>query len=94
MKVELKAIKFYPAMTEETHCFRASLYLDGVRRGWVLNEGRGGANVYSDPTAEEELNAYGKTLPPIVGEGYEVHEDADMLICKTMNVWLRKKYAA
>jgi hypothetical protein len=94
MEIELKNVKFYAAMTQETHCFRASLYLNGVRRGWVLNEGHGGANVYSDPTAEAELNAYGETLPVIKGDGYEFHEDADILVCKVMNVWLRKRYAA
>jgi hypothetical protein len=44
MKVELKSIKEIPG--DETPCFQATLYLEGVKAAIVSNSGRGGCNHY------------------------------------------------
>lgn len=44
MKIELKNIKSHSSMSEETNAFSAALYVDGVKAGFVSNDGRGGNN--------------------------------------------------
>lgn len=41
MKLELKNIKVSPSLSEETHAYTASLYVDGKRIGQVKNHGQG-----------------------------------------------------
>lgn len=40
----LKAIKYMASLSEETHCYTADLYLDGVRIAQVGNHGHGGCD--------------------------------------------------
>jgi hypothetical protein len=42
MKIELKAIKHYPSMSEETESFQGKLYINGKYCADVKNDGRGG----------------------------------------------------
>lgn len=63
MKIELKNLKYAEFASQETHCFEASLYVDGKRIGVVANDGRGGCNGYTPHTAWETINEYAKTLP-------------------------------
>jgi hypothetical protein len=42
MKFELKAIKFYESMSEETNCFKGKLYINGKYVADVKNIGQGG----------------------------------------------------
>lgn len=64
MRVELKSLKVNNRMSEETLCFSATLFLNGVKRGVVMNRGHGGPDEYTDWSAAQELEAYAKTLPP------------------------------
>ncbi len=64
MRVEVKSVKIIKAMSEETVCFTASLYIDGKRRGEVLNRGHGACHDWSDLQARDEVERYAKTLPP------------------------------
>ena len=45
--MELKNLSLNTSMSEETHCFRASVYINGKRMLSVSNRGCGGANEYS-----------------------------------------------
>lgn len=47
MKIELKGIKFYEKMSEETNSFTADIYVDGKRCGFAKNDGRGGCTFVS-----------------------------------------------
>jgi hypothetical protein len=42
--IELKSIKYFASGSEETHCYNATLYVDGVKWGEVSNDGHGGAD--------------------------------------------------
>lgn len=42
MQIELKNIKEYPQLSEETTAYSADLYVDGKKVGQCSNEGRGG----------------------------------------------------
>lgn len=44
---ELKNVKYAAFSSEETHCFTATLYLNGKRFCTVDNDGRGGPNRYT-----------------------------------------------
>lgn len=44
MNIELKGIKHYASMSEETYCYEAILYRDGKKVGRVSNRGHGGAD--------------------------------------------------
>ncbi len=44
MKLELKNIKHSAWASEETHCYQASLYVDGKPVAIVSNDGHGGAD--------------------------------------------------
>ena len=50
MKLELKNVKHAAFASQETHCFEATLYVDGKRFATVSNEGHGGCN-YEYPIA-------------------------------------------
>lgn len=66
MKIELRKFTANEKFSEETLMFRAEIYLDGKKVGFVENEGRGGSCNAHYLTAEagEQVRAYVKTLPP------------------------------
>jgi len=46
MKIELKNIKYAAFASEETHCFEATVYIDGKKSFGVSNDGHGGCDSY------------------------------------------------
>ena len=87
MKITLKSIKYAKFASEETHCFKATVCIDGQRAGTVSNDGHGGSNLYDPWQLADMLNDYGATLPPIpcdfidnTGQPAKIAIDADMLI--------------
>ena len=75
MKVELKKISFNERMSEETNCFIADLYINGIKVGECSNEGHGGCTDYGSPTNEgreliKKAEAYYKSLPKVKDEKY------------------------
>lgn len=46
MKIELKNIKHSAFASQETYCYKASLYVDGSKIGVVSNDGHGGADYF------------------------------------------------
>jgi hypothetical protein len=95
MKIELKNIKHAAFASQETQCFEASLYINGKARGTVSNEGYGGADRFSDHSAEDELNAYAKTLPPSTyewdGKTHEFSQSAESLVQEILSEHLSRK---
>lgn len=74
MKIELKSIKHYPSMSEETNCYEAALWVDGRKIGTVSNRGQGGCDDFHPVThadyaiyeaAEKWITA---NLPPVVSD--------------------------
>ena len=71
MKLELKNIKHTQWASEETHCYQASLYVDGKPVAIVSNDGHGGCDRdYDHPKFKGDYRAtmkavhdYFKTLP-------------------------------
>jgi len=71
MKLELKNIKHTAWASEETHCYQASLYVDGKPVAVVGNDGQGGCDYeYDHPKCKADYRAtmkavhdYFKSLP-------------------------------
>jgi hypothetical protein len=98
MKIELKNVQHAAFASQETDCFTATVYINGVKSGTVSNEGFGGCNSYHPNTLEKTLSGYAKTLPKIVagfndkeGNPIEYEQDADTLIGDLFSAWLVEK---
>lgn len=70
MKVELRSIKVYDQMSEETTAFTAEIYVDGKKIGYTKNEGHGGCtDAYPYPEHHSKFNelcSYLESQPDIV----------------------------
>jgi hypothetical protein len=80
MKIELRKVAHYPRMSEETEAFNADLYIDGVKRATVQNDGKGGCNMVHPWQVMDEINKYAATLPPEEMFGRMVPISGDYLI--------------
>jgi hypothetical protein len=95
-KIELKNIKHTAWMSEETHCYQASLYVDGEHWGTVSNEGHGGCDNFRglerDWADIRELNKRIKeTYEPYTYESYTLEQNLEMVCGDLVNQWLRDK---
>jgi len=72
--IELKNIDFNPHFTRETHCFRATVYLDGKRVMKVENDGNGGAHNYY-PFHGQSKESFRTMLDDSCKEAYESLSD-------------------
>jgi len=99
MNITLKNIKHAAFASQETHCFEATVYLDGKRFCTVENDGRGGCDDFrplkggknSDLYAKiKEIDAeLGKEM--IKGDGFEVQNCIEIVIGNLVNNWLQEK---
>ena len=55
MKIEFRNIHVIERLSQETPCFTADLYVDGVLEAYVSNRGNGGGNDYSFPEGRDWL---------------------------------------
>jgi len=72
-RIDLKGLHHIAAMSEETECFNASLYVDGKNVGKVSNRGHGGCHEYrlnKDQPKDliMQLEAWAKGLPEVQSE--------------------------
>jgi hypothetical protein len=95
MKIELKNVKYFAAGSDETNCFTATVYIDGVKAGDAQNHGTGGPTDVHPLTLEQKLNEYGATLPKKVhkfAEGdFEYEQNAETLIDELLDDYLIEK---
>lgn len=101
MKIELKNIKHSQFASEETNCFEATIYIDGVKACRVRNTGQGGPNDFEDREVEKRLNEYGKTLPKKtsnidVGDArmhalHEYDQDAETIVGDLLTDYLMRR---
>lgn len=97
MKLQLKKIKVYDELSEETNCFTAELYADGKKVATVKNDGRGGStDVYFTEgwrsESARQVVQYAKENPIVYEfpwgkyEGSQVEDQVDRLL----DLWLEK----
>ena len=94
--IELKNIKHTAWMSEETHCYQATLYVDGVKWGTVSNQGHGGCDdLHGENKSYDEIKELNdrieETYEPYQYEGYTLKKDLDMVCADLVNQWLRDK---
>ena len=89
MKIELKRVTYNARLSQETAAYAADIWVDGVKRGDVTNDGHGGADRINPPALGEEINAYAKTLPPVANPWGEPLENcAELLLGDLLSDWL------
>ncbi len=103
MKITIKGLKHSEFASHETHCFEASVYVDGKRAFSASNDGFGGPNNYyplpskgkvKNITGEvRKVEDYLKTLPKTQCDGFSIQEDLDCVIGDLVNKTLVLKDA-
>lgn len=73
--IELKNIKFNAHFSRETHCFTATVYLDGKRIMKVENDGNGGAHNYY-PFHGQSKESFRTMLDEAQEKAYESLDDS------------------
>ncbi|MCA9872114.1 MAG: hypothetical protein KC441_00605 [Anaerolineales bacterium] len=103
VKIELKGIKLFTELSEETRAFFCTVYVNGVRAFTASNDGKGGENRYElvkRTDKHEELfaqaKAYAESLPPLHFQGMELDYELgllidDMLVEWEINRWLKRQ---
>ena len=91
----LKNVSVNQRMSEETTCFSADVYRDGVKVLAVTNRGFGGAHGYDEYVkgALNDADAYAKTRPATVYQGVTIAPDLDSMIDDLLNEYLLEKDA-
>ena len=103
MKIELKQIRHYERLSEETNCFSAFIYVDGIKCASAENRGVGGnTDVWPLDIKYKEIvkqaDEFCKTLPPYVfSDGdtmpYTLESLVDELLEKHLNEKHKEKQA-
>jgi hypothetical protein len=96
MKIELKNVKFSETFSEETNCFKATIYCDGKKVGYCENEGHGGCTSYYgiekyNSEDIQKMEEYCKSLPPIVYDTFTFDSTLETVIDKLFEDWLNRK---
>jgi len=99
MKIELKNIKHSEFASRETNCYEATIYINGKREGVVSNDGQGGCDSVHPWQLAQEIDAYAKTLPPVVcewidlktGEPFVLEQTHETIFGELLTDWLVDK---
>ena len=103
MKIELKKLKVYDKLSEETTAFTADVYINGKNVGTAENTGKGGEtdlNFYHEKDSPlrklcDEAEAWAKTLPDRVvnfgSKPFTIKVDLTLLVDEQVEEFLKKK---
>lgn len=84
MNIEIKNVKINKAFSEETICFIADVFVNGVKTAYAKNDGRGGNTFYNAYEGKRDLLAkaeeYAKTLPSKKYGTLEIKSDLETII--------------
>ena len=93
MKIELRNIKYADWASEETNCYRALVYIDGVKVGETSNDGHGGADMVHPHEVAERIDAYAATLPPLEWDGHVIAQNHETIFGDLLAEWDRVRQA-
>lgn len=100
MKIELKNLKTLASLSEETHCFTATIYVDGKPAFEASNHGHGGCDMYRPiaPFTYDDVKRIsdwlGENRPPITGYGSELKVDLELEVGELINAEIARKRLA
>ncbi len=96
MNFELRNLKINEAFSEETTCFIATLYIDGVRTAECRNDGHGGMTLIQPlpgkRDVQQEAEAYCKTLPPIHLQTIDIPSDLESVVDLLVDKELKRRF--
>lgn len=75
-KIELRNISYSARLSQETNAFAADIFIDGRKAGYAENAGHGGPTMVGPQELDSALEAYAKSLPPIVSK-YRLSKDSE-----------------
>jgi len=88
MNIELKNVKYSEFASHETHCFEATIYVDGKKAGTAENGGYGAITQIFPNTLHNTLQEYADSLPQSEYKGHFFGQTADGLIDDLLTAWL------
>jgi len=97
MKLELKNIKFYESMSEETNCFQSDLFINGKKIASVKNQGQGGPTDYhvldfKNQQILRDAEAYCLSLPEEkITDTFNFQPTLESKIDDLLEAWLKVK---
>lgn len=96
MKIELKDIKFFEEMSEETNAFTANIVVNGKKVGYAKNDGQGGCTFYNAYSLEDrkiinEAEQHCLGLPPVIYDFGEFPMNLEVKIDQLFEEWLKEK---
>lgn len=95
MKLEIKNVQHNETLSEETHCFSAKIYIDGVHAFNVSNHGHGGCNDVRPSgkcrLTEADVNAWLAANRPPDPEFPRLKHDLEIEVGDLVNRWLAAK---
>lgn len=97
MKLELKNVKFYESMSEETNCFQADLFINGKKIACVKNSGQGGSTDYRVhdfklQSVLHEAEQFCLTLPKEkISDTFDFQPTLESKIDDLFEAWLKVK---
>lgn len=100
MKIEVKNIKVNLAFSEETTCFKADVFVNGVKTAYAENDGHGGCtNIQPYPnkgTVLATAYAHAKTLPSIESSfgGKPLEMDLELFVDLAIDDYVNAKEKA
>lgn len=94
VKIELKGVKLFAELSEETTAFFCTVYVNGVKAFTASNDGKGGANRYDLVKLTDrhrdllrQAEEYARSLPPKPYQGMELTYDLDLLMGDLLMEW-------
>ena len=97
MKIELKNLKHYPAFTEETEAFTATVYVDGNRLCTAENTGKGSCHQLTPVKGKtyediQRVALWVRSQPKVtVGNGMLLDDDLDFHIARLVDDGIQTK---
>lgn len=99
MKIEVKNIKWFRQMSEETNAFTADVYINGKKAAYAKNDGCGGNTYYhAYPNCNElvgQAEGYCKDLPHVKyeygGRDHEFEQSLESVIDDAVEAFIQAK---
>ncbi len=96
MNITLKNIKHSEFASQETHCFEATVYVDGKRSFIAKNDGHGGDDYYYPINGETMQDVHNKVdiINAELGKEkvkYNLDNCLEFVVSDLINEWLRDK---
>ena len=88
MKIELRNIKYADWASQETACYQATIFINGVKVGETSNHGTGGADMVYPHEVAARIDAYAATLPPLDLDGYVIAQNHETIFGDLLNAWI------